>query len=79
MNTTNWYDVLRIIITLGIIFAFFQWMLFDWNKATKEVFDKLPDFKVDALHLGGKIIFHLRLIKKEKKSARPESAYARRI
>lgn len=67
MNTTNWYDVLRIIITLGIVIAFFQWMLFDWNKATKKLFDTLPDFKADAFHLGGKKSISFAIDKERKK------------
>lgn len=63
----NAYDVLRIIITIGIIVAFFQWVYYDWDKATKKLFDTLPDFKVDAFHLGGKKNFSFAIDKERKK------------
>ncbi|RFS17132.1 SHOCT domain-containing protein [Emticicia sp. C21] len=42
-------------------------MMFDWNKATKKLFDTLHDFKVDAFHLGGKKSYSFAIDKERKK------------
>lgn len=53
MNNINWPAVFGLTAFFGVALAFLRLITYNPNKDIKKVFDTLPDFTIDAFHLGG--------------------------